>query len=102
MIIDVCDAWTILHLQDDRSNKVWGYFLHDGCWYTFWSGVGQATSFKSHGEYRWDMPKLTTQKKNKGYEQITLEKLKLMDPNFYNTFSERFTVVKLMQSVGAL
>jgi hypothetical protein len=100
MIIDGCEHWTIMRCHDARSNKLWGYFCHDECWYTFWCGVGQAVSFKSHGTYKWDLPNLTTKKQKKGYETITLEQLLTLDTNFKMTFSEKFTFVKLMQSVG--
>lgn len=102
MIIDMCKDWNIMRCHDDRSNKIWGYFCHDDCWYTFWGGVGQAVSFKSHGKYKWGVHNLAVKKKLKGYNDIAFEQVITLDPNFQIVFSERFTYVKLMQSVGDL
>lgn len=97
MIFDTAQDWLILHLSDERSNKIWGIFTHDGRYYAFWGGVGQAASFKDHGLWHGPLINIKNQKERKGYSMIGLAQLMQMDPNFVNMFNERFTWFKLSQ-----
>lgn len=89
------------HCYDPKENhdKIWGYFLRptpvdpnaaswqrprkDSGWNacTFWGRRGKAMHFKA-SVTGWEMQRLTDTKLNKGYKQITEEKLLEIWPTF--------------------
>jgi hypothetical protein len=91
MIFDALENLTVLRFVDSRSNKLWGRFQYGHKYYAFWGGMNQAMSFKSHGQWSWDLDKLADQKRNKGYKLLTVDDLVAENPQFPQTFSERFS-----------
>ena len=98
MIFDTLENLVVLRLVDDRSNKVWGRFQYGAKYYAFWGGINQAMSFKSHGQWQWDLDKLLEQKRSKGYKTSSVVDLLQLNPQFSQTFSERFSWFVLSDS----
>lgn len=89
------DDSCLLHCQEGRSNKIWGYFRDETVYWAFWCGVGQNPSFKKHSLHIGDLLVLSSAKQRKGYKKISMDELKNLWPEFDQVFQERFVWFKL-------
>lgn len=99
MIFDTVEGFRIWRYTDQKSDKVWGFFCHDRLWYAFWGGTTQAMSFKDHGNWSYDVAKLSQSKQKKGYAETDISKILEKNPEWKNEFNNRFTWFKLITSV---
>jgi hypothetical protein len=94
--------------QYDNHDKIWGwffYFQHESdrktqnkC-YSFWSRTGKTPSFKTHQYNKWEMKRLVSSKKDKGYNNIDLTDLNKLWPTFYDDIENRFVLHILKDSI---
>ena len=101
MIFETVTDLHIWRYTDEKSNKVWGYFCHDQVWYAFWGAVTQAMSFKDHGSWAHDLPRLARSKQAKGYQPIELTSILEDNPQWILNFNDRFTWFKLLTSTNS-
>lgn len=92
---------------EGTSDKIWGYFVvgketaptwpPQSC-YIFWGARGKTMNFKKDVLGR-ELRKLESQKENKGYVQITEDKLLKIWPNFYDNLEGRLSFCMLASKI---
>jgi len=93
------------HCQYDNSDKIWGWFIYNDPTadkkavtksYAFWARTGKTPSFKVHTYSTWNMDKLVREKKDRKYNEITVEKLVGLWPSFFEDIDNRFIFFMLV------
>jgi hypothetical protein len=92
--------------QYDSHDKIWGWFFynpegmhesaHKTC-HVFWGRTGKTVSFKTHPYDKWFIKRLSVNKRDKGYKQISVENLETIWPSFFADVENRFVLHILKQ-----
>ena len=64
------DEMNVLHYSDEKSDKIWGYFVEDEYVYAFWGRRGKTYQHKKMPNQQ-EADKLFWNKQKKGYQDIT-------------------------------
>ena len=90
----------------ENSDKIWGWFFYNDPTlvtssshlyaYAFWARTGKTPSFKRYVYTSWTMSKLVTDKKDRKYNEITVEKTLELWPSFYEDLDNRFVFFMLV------
>jgi len=92
----------------ENSDKIWGWFFYNDPTvvnssshrhaYVFWARTGKTPNFKCHGYRSWTISKLVKDKKDRKYNEITVEKTVELWPSFYEDLDNRFVFFMLVGS----
>ncbi|RYD66865.1 MAG: hypothetical protein EOP83_04045 [Verrucomicrobiaceae bacterium] len=94
------------HNTEKGSDKVWGYFhlrSNPEVKYTFWgkrdSSNGPVLTFKKPPAMTmYDWRRLVEEKRNKGYDESSIDELERLSEGFTDAFEQRFVMTRLCDS----
>lgn len=86
-------------MNEGTHDKIWGSFVIDKMWYTFWGRRGKRLNFKKMGTYaNWDVQKLIDQKEGKGYRRVFMP-IDHIWPDFGNEIEQYLSYKMLVGGV---
>jgi hypothetical protein len=80
-------------VKEGTSDKLWGVLEHNGQWFNFWCRRGAKMQFKHVGNNKY------SHKVKKGYNQITIDLLEQIYPNFSEEANMQLTFGLLAETV---
>lgn len=86
-------------MKEDNHDKVWGFIrLNSGSLYNFWCKRGGTLRFKRHFD-KWTLNDLARKKKDKGYQELSEEKMEVVWPGFGEDFGNKFVMAKFSGTI---